>query len=101
MLEKGAVKIRWMSIATALIAAMHVLQYVIAGRPVIAPEQVISDRERICGSCEENDKGVFPQCNACTCIIEAKVMLSSESCPRGYWMSLTGTKKNPKTGALS
>lgn len=52
--------------------------FLLAGRPVIAPEFVRRDRMAYCRGCEHNENGV---CAVCTCLIDAKVFLSSEQCP--------------------
>ncbi len=63
----------------------------LSGRPVIAPKWAIKRREDTCRACKYNDHGPetdLGQCRACECVIHAKVLLSSESCPDGRWQSV-------------
>ncbi len=52
--------------------------YLAKGRPVIAPESVRRERMANCIGCPHNEHGL---CLKCGCLIDAKVMLSSEECP--------------------
>lgn len=90
--------LRWKSPVTFAKAIYHSWLYWRAGRPVIAPEAVIAGRSRTCAGCDKNTGGDWPQCRQCTCFIEAKVLLSAESCPHGYWKQLTSDEDNSKTG---
>jgi hypothetical protein len=67
-------------------AMLHVVLWAAQGRPVIAPERTQSLRRQTCHTCPHR---VGEQCQICTCFIGVKVMLSSESCPKGYWKTLT------------
>lgn len=90
--------LRWSSPFRLVAALARAISYLCMGRPVLAPMAVLTERETICDECPENTREPTPQCRACTCFIEAKVLLASESCPRGYWKRLTFSRKLRKTG---
>jgi hypothetical protein len=39
-------------------------------------------RFSICGPCQHNSGGV---CDVCKCLIQAKIMLTTEECPKKLW----------------
>lgn len=51
-------------------------------------EEVIAHRSQICNGCPRRDTmpvlGV-PICGVCNCIINAKIVIASQSCPLNYW----------------
>lgn len=47
-----------------------------------AEEKVVAMRKEQCGSCSHYDFGV---CTSCGCFCAAKVLLKSETCPKGKW----------------
>ena len=50
------------------------------------PDDVVAMRRAACESCEHNREIVgFRQCGLCLCVIDAKVVVSSEKCPAGKW----------------
>lgn len=87
--------LRWRMIPTFALAMWQALVFLLQGKPVFAPKFVVEWRRNKCGSCEENTGGDFAQCKVCACLWETKTLLSSESCPRKYWLSLTRPKKSP------
>lgn len=90
MLAKGAgMKFHWKQPFTLAKALWRSFTYLLAGRPVIAPKAVIEVREAKCNACVKNLGG---WCQICSCLVEAKVLLSAEQCPDDppRWMRLTG-----------
>jgi hypothetical protein len=78
-------------VPTFALAMWHALVFFAQGRPVFAPKFVVEWRRAKCGACRENLNG---QCLSCLCLWEPKTILSSESCPRKYWLALTSSKKS-------
>jgi hypothetical protein len=64
--------------------AKNVARDGIEGKKVIALEETFKKRMDKCISCEfiSEDKST---CNACGCILQAKLRFESASCPKGYW----------------
>ena len=56
----------------------------IAGWETLVPKRTLKHRMGECDLCPHNQEGV---CGICKCLIVSKIMLASESCPRGYWPS--------------
>lgn len=52
--------------------------------PVLATPEVRAARKAVCDSCEFKNS-VVPVCNECKCIIPAKVLLASQTCPKDKW----------------
>lgn len=59
-------------------AMWRAFRYWVRGRPVVAPRFERVNRMAHCRGCPHNDSGI---CAKCDCLIDAKVMLSSEECP--------------------
>lgn len=51
----------------------------------LVPGKIAQQRGQECLFCEHNKDG---ECELCHCLIQAKVMASSEKCPRGLWPSV-------------
>lgn len=56
----------------------HSALYLLAGKPVIAPEGVQYARRTTCQNCPHYRA---MQCGLCDCLVNLKVMLSAEACP--------------------
>lgn len=50
----------------------------------LAEPDVRAARKAVCNSCEFKNT-VVPVCNECKCIIPAKVMIASSTCPKDKW----------------
>lgn len=72
----------WRSPFRFLRALWHATVYLWHGLPVIAPPRIVDHRLKICQRCRFKDGGF---CRKCTCLIEVKTLLASESCPDGRW----------------
>jgi hypothetical protein len=68
-------------LANAGMAAGRVVAAVAAGRPVVAPSDVIAARVAVCDACPE---WVGGRCRVCGCG-GLKRHLSTERCPLGKW----------------
>lgn len=51
---------------------------------ILAEPDVRAARKAVCNSCEFKNT-VVPVCNECKCIIPAKVMIASSTCPKDKW----------------
>lgn len=87
--------IRWNSPWLFLKAVFGAFKYLKQGRPVITPPDIQQERISECLKCFHR---VNNQCKLCTCLIDVKTMLSSESCPDfpQRWKKLTFSGKSPK-----
>lgn len=48
--------------------------------------ELAAKRLQICGGCEHKVGNVIPTCNACGCVIKAKVFTPYKgTCPKGKW----------------
>lgn len=92
--------IHWTSPVTFARAVFRTIQYLVAGRPVLAPGPIQEDRLAACEKCPWH---VDSQCVKCTCFVAVKVLLSSESCPDNppRWKKLTFSKEPPKEPTVS
>lgn len=54
------------------------------GKNLLVPQKIVDGRLAICNLCPFFD-AAFRQCNICTCAVDLKAQLSTESCPKGYW----------------
>lgn len=52
------------------------------GYEVLAEPELIDERRFECEMCPFMEDG---QCQVCTCLIEAKIALNTESCPKRKW----------------
>ena len=80
-------------------ALWHVLQYRLAGKPVLTPINIRASRESTCSKCPHH-KDLF--CNLCGCLLMSKTRLSSESCPDDppRWLALyPGKMTDEEAGA--
>ena len=66
----------------ALMAAAIVIYARLLGYKILADKSERAWRRVGCDGCTYSDGF---QCEKCTCIIEAKIALNTESCPMGYW----------------
>lgn len=55
------------------------------GYETILPARMQDHRMEICEGCPHFDDGL---CTVCKCLTYAKVMLATESCPKGFWKSV-------------
>lgn len=70
----------------------HAALYALRGKPVIAPRAVQEFRRSKCRQCIH--KHGF-QCGLCLCALDAKIMVSSDSCPDGRWPALCDPPSSP------
>ncbi len=56
----------------------------VSGEQILASEQTVDDRRRICLGCEFWNAS-NSQCNKCGCQTGAKILLQQEKCPVGKW----------------
>lgn len=79
------------NIPNAIKAIGKVVEAVVEGEPVLVSDKVLSDR---LGTCEgvpgvstrcEFFEPEARQCLACTCFVDIKANLSTESCPKSKW----------------
>jgi hypothetical protein len=89
--------LRWKMPFTFARAMWHAFLYWWAGKPVIAPPIVVRYRRNTCRACVENDRKIYGQCRVCACFTDPKTLLSSESCPKGYWKELDAMPKQDHT----
>lgn len=93
--------IKWKVIRRAplefALAMWHLFIYWIEGKPVIAPSRIVSHRRSKCEACPHDYRGF---CDLCSCYIDAKTMLSFESCPDTpkRWRALTSEVKDDTSG---
>lgn len=77
--------------ANASRAAGRVANAVIRRDPVLASADLVAERRRICGECDQrivsHDKE-WCQHRSCGCLIRLKTTLLTESCPLGKWPSI-------------
>lgn len=78
-------KSRWTAPFRLARALWHVVVYYWQGKPVLAPAVVVLHREETCKRCRFKDD-IF--CRKCSCILPAKIRLSSEECPDNRWAAL-------------
>lgn len=55
-----------------------------------APDEVVQERQSICGNCENNKVGV---CSVCFCVIQLKTQRAGQHCPQGKWDSVLANTK--------
>lgn len=72
------------NVKTAIKAAGKVVSAVAAGQAVLVSEEIVTERLNACESCEFFDASAR-QCKRCTCFIDVKVNLSTETCPEEKW----------------
>jgi hypothetical protein len=75
-------KVTKTSVKTAAKAALRVAGQLAKMKSVLVPEATKQKRLSICEACGYRD-GM--QCSKCLCLIRAKTMLSTETCPDGKW----------------
>ena len=54
----------------------------LAGDQILVDSDTKHKRLDICKTCTHN---VGNQCQVCECLIRAKIMLTTETCPKGKW----------------
>jgi hypothetical protein len=66
----------------------------IRGYRATVPAKIANRRFSECEACEHFEDG---ECLLCGCLAQAKVIMASESCPRGLWPSvkISSDKKAP------
>lgn len=74
----------WESARNACRALMRAAVQLYQGHPLLADECVRAARLRVCRNCVCNAED-RSRCGACGCFVGPKVMLTTESCPKGYW----------------
>jgi hypothetical protein len=67
---------------TAAQAAGRIIEKVSHGESAFVDAATKKKRLSICDSCDYRD-GV--QCSKCLCLIRAKILFSTESCPEALW----------------
>ena len=70
------------ALRNATAALCRILARAVKGRPVRAPEPVRMARITACASCPHREDAF---CGVCTCLIEPKASLQSETCPKALW----------------
>jgi hypothetical protein len=55
------------------------------GWKLTVPQKIADQRFSECEACEHFQDG---ECQLCGCLAQAKVILASEKCPRGFWMTV-------------
>ena len=87
----------WPTIPSAVKAALRVAK-ALATRKSVRVDTAESDRRLgICESCPYYTKG---QCEKCTCYVAVKVLLATETCPKGFWNAFaTQTGTRPPTSS--
>lgn len=55
---------------------------------LIPTKEQIRERVTTCSTCEFLHKGLIHRCSSCGCPIKTKVLLKSESCPKGKWLAI-------------
>lgn len=55
---------------------------------LIPSREQIRERVKTCAGCEHLHKGLIHRCSSCGCPIRTKVLLKSESCPKGKWLPI-------------
>lgn len=77
-----AMILNWRSPFRLARAVLHAGIYLLQRKPVIAPKIIVAYRRSKCEPCKFRDHG---QCRLCSCFIEVKTLMASESCPDGRW----------------
>lgn len=94
MLEEAIpVILRWRMVPTFARAIWHAFLFWVSHKPVFAPKPIIAWRRQQCAKCPNNNRAPWPMCTACSCFLEPKTLLSSESCPIDRWKSLANQSK--------
>lgn len=81
----------------AVEAAFCAAVYWWRGYEIIVPPHEEDRRLSVCENCVQFDPEVR-QCNACTCFVDAKVVIASERCPRHKWGRWRRKRPNDKCG---
>lgn len=63
-------------------AAVRLAKAVVAKKPVFVSDDLLSRRLAACEACP-NLSG--DQCRLCTCFVDVKAMLATETCPDSRW----------------
>ena len=53
-------------------------------KPSFVTEEIAEKRLKACEACPHFDSSVR-QCEICTCFVDLKAQLTTESCPKGRW----------------
>ena len=53
-------------------------------RPVVTPVTIQRARSNVCVVCPFYSP-IIDQCDVCTCFVDFKIILATESCPKGHW----------------
>jgi hypothetical protein len=61
------------------------------GYKALVSDKIAAERFRECLECPHFQDG---ECLICGCLVQGKVMLASESCPRGWWMAVKIKKQD-------
>jgi hypothetical protein len=76
------------SIPKALSSLWRTLVALVKRRPIFAEKIEVDFRRRVCKVCPHYSESLG-QCKVCTCFVSAKTLLSTESCPKGFWNKTT------------
>lgn len=74
-----------------VIASGKAIYATFTGHNVLADQKTVDKRLSLCETCRffnRDDR----QCTVCTCLVDLKVQLKTESCPKGYWRRVRLTK---------
>jgi len=75
-------KLTGVGVRNAVAAAVRVAYTAIKGDQLLVDPATKKKRFSICEGCEYRD-GI--QCSICECLVRAKTMLTTETCPKGKW----------------
>jgi hypothetical protein len=69
---------------SAIVAAGTAIKQAIAGDSPFVSQPEQTRRIAICGGCSKYDQK-WERCTACSCFVNLKTILKSQSCPVGKW----------------
>ena len=72
------------SLKTALKSAKKLIISLFRKETILAEEETVEFRRRVCKVCPFYSESLG-QCKVCTCFVSAKTLLSTETCPKGFW----------------
>jgi hypothetical protein len=78
-------KINAQSIPNAAKAAIRLVKAALSGQDVKVSDDTYAERLSQCVTCPD----YLPesaQCGICTCFVQVKARLTTETCPKGHWV---------------
>jgi hypothetical protein len=76
---------------TAACAAARAIKALLSSQDILAPEDAVEERLKKCEPCLFFDPELR-QCNKCSCFVDVKAQLATETCPEGRWKPVPLTK---------